>query len=144
MLLFACICHNSTVYSLHCSLSSDVAPPTQPSNVQYNAIFYGTSYLAGDIEWDFSANSPVDNFTITVSYLNGSIGLMRTTKSSPVETVTLYYNTDYTITVIGRNCGGSSIPTVLSYMQRENMFNLIWLWKSSFTYCLSLRWLSCA
>ena len=114
------------VTPIQCFLPSDVAPPPQPSNVQYNVIFYGTSYLAGDIDWDFFTNTPVDNFTITVSSPNGSPDLTHTVESSPIENVMLHYNTNYTITVIGRNCGGSSIPAILPYMECECMFKLTW------------------
>ena len=110
---------------LYCFLPSDVAPPPQPSNVQYSVIFYGTSYLAGDIEWELFTSSPVDNFTITVSSLNGSPDLTHTVESSPIENVMLHYNTNYTVTVIGRNCGGSSIPAILPYMECEFMFKYL-------------------
>ena len=93
--------------------------------MQYSVIFYGTSYLAGDIEWELFTSSPVDNFTITVSSLNGSPDLTRTVESSPIENIMLHYNTNYTITVIGRNCGGSSIPAILSYMECEYMFKYL-------------------
>ena len=104
-----------------------LAPPPQPSGVQYNVISHGTSDVNGDIEWNSSTDSSViiDNFTVTVSSLNGSSILMTTVESPPLSYVTLSYNTHYTISIRGRNCAGSSIPAEIQFMECECQDSLI-------------------
>ena len=75
--------------------------------------------MTGHIEWDLPLDSSVDNFTITISSLDDSIDLMTTVVSSPLSNVTLNYNTNYTISIRGRNCAGRSTPAVLLYMECE-------------------------
>ena len=87
--------------------------------MQYNIISHGTSDVTGDIEWNSSMDSSVDNFTITVSSLDGSTVLMSTVESSSLNNVSLNYNTLYTISVRGRNCAGSSESAVLQFMECE-------------------------
>ena len=108
-----------------------LAPPPHPSGVQYNVISHGTSHVTGDIEWNSSMDSSVDNFTITVSSLNGSTVLMTTVQSSPLHNVILNYNTNYSISIRGRNCVGSSEPTAIQYMKREHQDNLSFMMYSS-------------
>ena len=99
----------------------ELAPP---SNVQYSVTSYGTSEVTGDIEWNSSMNSPVDNFTITVSSLDGSIDL-ETVASYPLENVTLNYNINYNIAVRASSCAGSSIPGVILFMEYECCFHIV-------------------
>ena len=108
---------DSNFFWVHCAFIffSELAPP---SNVHYNVTFYGTSEVTGDIEWSSSMDSSVDNFTITVSSLDGTTDL-GTVASSPLDHVTLNYNTNYTISVKASNCAGSSIPGVIWFMERE-------------------------
>ena len=63
-------------------------------------------------------DSSVDNFTITISSVNGTTDL-GTVAFSPLEHVTLNYNTNYTISVRASNCAGSSIPGVILFMECE-------------------------
>ena len=90
--------------------------------MQYSVTSYGTSEVAGDIEWNSSMDISVDNFTITVSSLDGSTDL-GTVASSPLEHVTLNYNTNYTISVRASNCAGSSTPGVILFMECECSFS---------------------
>jgi len=106
-------------------LLSELALPPQPSGVQYNVSSRGTCDVAGDIEWNSSTDSSVDNFTITVSSLDGSTVLMTTVESSPLSNVILNYNTHYTISIRGRNCAGSSEPAEIQYMECECQDSLI-------------------
>ena len=101
---------------------SELAPP---SNVHYSVTSYGTSEVTGDIEWNSSMDSSVDNFTITVSSLDGTSNL-GTVASSPLEHVTLNYNTNYTIFVRSSNCAGSSIPGVILFMECECRFQIVY------------------
>ena len=113
--------HSWSLHSLDFSpFLSDLAPP---SNVNYSVTSYGTSEVTGDIEWNSSTDSSVDNFTISVSSLDGTTGL-GTVASSPLEHVTLNYNTNYTISVRASNCAGSSIPGVILFMECEYIFSL--------------------
>ena len=68
-------------------------------------------------------DSSVDNFTITVSSLDGTTDL-RTVVSSPLEHVTLNYNTNYTISVRASNCEGSSTPRIIIFMECECSFHI--------------------
>ena len=68
-------------------------------------------------------DSSVDNFTITVSSLEGTTDL-GTVASSPLEHVTLNYNTNYTISVIASNCAGSSKSAVV-FMKCECSFHIV-------------------
>ena len=92
--------------------------------MQYSITSYGTSEVTGDIEWNSSMNSSVDNFTITVSSMDGSTDL-GTVASSPLENVTLNYNTNYNISVKASNCAGSSIPGVILFTEREYCFHIV-------------------
>ena len=92
--------------------------------MQYSVTSYGTSEVTGDIEWNSSMDSSVDNFTIALSSLHGSTDL-GTVASSPLEHVTLNYNTNYTISVKASNCAGSSIPGVVLFMEREYCFHIV-------------------
>ena len=103
----------SNGFWIHCAFIFLSAPP---SNVHYSVTSYGTSEVTGDIEWNSSMDSSDDNFTITVSSLDGTTDL-RTVVSSPLEHVTLNYNTNYTISVKASNCAESSIPA--PFMERE-------------------------
>ena len=96
-----------------------LAPPPEPSGVQYNTISHGTSDVTGDIEWNSSTDSAVDNFTITVSSLNGSTVIMTTVQSSPLSNVILNYNTHYNISTRGRNCAGYSETATLMFSECE-------------------------
>ena len=85
--------------------------------MQYNVTSHGTSDVTGDIEW---TSSSFDTFNITVSLLDGSTVIVQTTvESSPLSNVVLNYNTNYTISVRGRNCGRNSTPATLWYIERE-------------------------
>ena len=86
--------------------------------MHYNVTSYGTSEVTGDIEWSSSMDSSVDNFTITVYSLDGSTDL-GTVASSPLEHVTLNYNTNYTISVKASDCAESSTPGVIRFMECE-------------------------
>ena len=107
----------SNGFWVHCAFAflSELAPL---SNAHFSVTSYGTSEVTGDIEWNSSMDISVDNFTITVSSLDGSTEL-RTVASSPLEHVTLNYNTNYTISVKASDCAGSSIPGVIRFMERE-------------------------
>ena len=107
----------SNGFWVHCAFAflSELA---SPSNVQYSVTSYGTSEVTGDIEWNSSMDISVDNFTITVSSLDGSTDL-GIVASSPLDHVTLNYNTKYTISVKASNCAGSSIPGVILFMECE-------------------------
>ena len=68
-------------------------------------------------------DSSVDNVIITVSYLGGTTDL-GTVTSSPLEHVTLNYNTNYTISVRASNCVRRNIPGVILFMELECCFSL--------------------
>ena len=93
--------------------------------MKYNIISYGTSDVTGDIEWDSSMDSSVDNFTITVSSLDGCTVLMTTVESPPLSNVILNYNTHYTISIRGWNCAGNSEPAEIHFMECECQDSLI-------------------
>ena len=114
----------SNGFWVHCAFAflSELAPP---SNVHYSVTSYGTSEVSGDIEWNSSVDSSVDNFTITASSQDGTTDL-GTVASSPLEHVTLNYNTNYTISVRARKCAGSSIPGVILFMEGECSFQIVY------------------
>ena len=102
---------------LNMLLSFPEVAPAPPSNLHYSVTSYGTRNVTGNIEWNSSVDSSVDNFTVTVSSLDGTTG--REAVTSPLKHVTLNYNKNYTISIVANNCAGNSTPGVLLFMESE-------------------------
>ena len=86
-----------------------VEQPSFPSNTRITSIQNGNYSVTVELAWDFNRVNNDTFFTISISALNsGGAWFSRALRDDQNVSVTLSYNTDYTLEVMAENCAGHS------------------------------------
>jgi archaellin len=85
-----------------------VEPPSFPSNARITSIHNGNYSATVELAWDFSHLNNDTFFTISISSNGGGTWFSRAIMEDQNASITLSYNTDYTLDVVASNCAGHS------------------------------------